>query len=715
MPIGMGRCWAIICVLTLAVTMTAPVPAQERAASSAEGGLAQVAREPGAPPTPIVAETLAGEEASLSGFVDARLHAWTDHVQGLVTALPGLPAEFAVAAARFEDGLSGRGLAEVGLLLLAFVGVGVAAELLFAWATRRATTRIETTPPATANDRIRAVLTRLMLGLARVLCFAVGSIGGFLAFSWPPQLRRVVLGYLMAVLALRVMLAVGRCLFAPDREQLRVVPMSDSAAAFWQRWSAAFVGWYAFGYVTIELLRQLGMSVPATQILAYLLGLGLLLIVLRMLWRSAAPARRVGRIVATALVVAIWVAWVVGAKIAMWVLIVGATLRAAIPVTHRAVQHLFRPAEGESATPVSIWAVVVDRGVRLLLIVAGIWVLAWALGLDLVEIAGRDTPVTRLLNGAAHAVVILLVADLLWQLVRTVIDRQLEESAPAAGGHGDDHGPQLSPDEARRRGRIRTLLPILRIVLLVVLAVMAILMALSDLGVQIAPLIAGAGVVGVAIGFGSQTLVKDIISGMFYLLDDAFRVGEYIVSGNYRGTVEGFSLRSIRLRHHRGPIFTVPFGMLGAVQNLSRDWVIDKITVGVTYDTDLDLVKKVVKQVSKEIMADPILAKGIIEPLKSQGVAAMGDFAIQVTDEVHGQARRAVRRPPRDLRQDQEGVRRQRHQVRLPDRHRGRWGRPDQPRHCAAGDRVDAEARRRIDGSGQLPRCTIPAGSRKNH
>ena len=66
--------------------------------------------------------------------------------------------------------------------------------------------------------------------------------------------------------------------------------------------------------------------------------------------------------------------------------------------------------------------------------------------------------------------------------------------------------------------------------------------------------------VGVAIGFGSQTLVHDVISGMFYLLDDAFRVGEYIVSGTFRGTVEGFSLRSVKLRHHRGPLFTVPFG-----------------------------------------------------------------------------------------------------------------------------------------------------------
>jgi hypothetical protein len=82
-------------------------------------------------------------------------------------------------------------------------------------------------------------------------------------------------------------------------------------------------------------------------------------------------------------------------------------------------------------------------------------------------------------------------------------------------------------------------------------------------------------VVGVAVGFGAQTVVKDVISGMFYVLDDAFRVGEYIQSGNYKGTVESFSLRSVKLRHQNGPIYTVPFGELGAVQNMSRDWVIE--------------------------------------------------------------------------------------------------------------------------------------------
>jgi moderate conductance mechanosensitive channel len=166
--------------------------------------------------------------------------------------------------------------------------------------------------------------------------------------------------------------------------------------------------------------------------------------------------------------------------------------------------------------------------------------------------------------------------------------------------------------------------------LFIAMIAFAAMMALASLGVEIGPLIAGAGVVGVAIGFGAQTLVRDVISGMFYLLDDAFRVGEYIQSGNYKGTVESFSLRSVKLRHHRGPLYTVPFGALGAVQNMSRDWVIDKLTVGVTYDSDLEKAKKLVKQVGKELMENPEFAPHILEPLKMQGVGEFDDFAIKL-------------------------------------------------------------------------------------
>ena len=166
--------------------------------------------------------------------------------------------------------------------------------------------------------------------------------------------------------------------------------------------------------------------------------------------------------------------------------------------------------------------------------------------------------------------------------------------------------------------------------LFVVVVVVAAMMALSAMGVEIGPLIAGASIIGVAIGFGAQTFVRDMIAGMFCLLDDAFRVGEYIQAGHYKGTIESFSIRSVRLRHHRGPVFTVPFGLLGAVENMSRDWVIDKIRIGVTYDSDIDLGKKLIKQIGLDLAADPEFTPMIIEPLKMQGVDAFGDFAVQL-------------------------------------------------------------------------------------
>ena len=240
---------------------------------------------------------------------------------------------------------------------------------------------------------------------------------------------------------------------------------------------------------------------------------------------------------------------------------------------------------------------------------------------DIGDLANRNSLAPRFLRGALVAAIVVLFADLLWNVVKAAIDTRVHEVGLP---------PETTLEEDRRRARMRTLLPILRNMLFVVIVVIAGMMGLSALGVEIGPLIASAGVVGIAIGFGAQTIVRDVISGIFYLLDDAFRVGEYIQSGNYRGVVESFSLRSVKLRHQNGPLFTVPFGALGAVQNMSRDWAVEKLTVGVTYDTDLDKARKIIKKVGQELAADPELAPGIMQPLKMQGVQAFGDFAIQL-------------------------------------------------------------------------------------
>jgi moderate conductance mechanosensitive channel len=290
--------------------------------------------------------------------------------------------------------------------------------------------------------------------------------------------------------------------------------------------------------------------------------------------------------------------------------------------TRRAVDHLLRPPGSPQLDgPPSVTAVCIERGMRALLIIGAVVVLAWGWGIPLETLAGQDTAFSRILHGVLSAIIILLVADVLWQAMKAAIDGKL-------AGAADPGLPNT--DEARRRARLRTLLPIFRNVLFVVVIVVAAMMALAAMGVEIGPLIAGLGVLGVAIGFGAQSLVRDVIAGMFYLLDDAFRVGEYIQSGNYKGTVESFSFRSVRLRHQRGALYTVPFALLGAVQNQSRDWVIDKLTVGITYDSDIDRARKLIKQIGLDLAQNPEFAPLILEPLKMQGVDAFGDFAVQI-------------------------------------------------------------------------------------
>ncbi len=121
--------------------------------------------------------------------------------------------------------------------------------------------------------------------------------------------------------------------------------------------------------------------------------------------------------------------------------------------------------------------------------------------------------------------------------------------------------------------RLETVLPILRVFLLIAIVTICGLTALSAFGVNIGPLLAGAGVLGLAVGFGAQTLVKDVITGLFYLAEDAFRKGEYIQCSGGKGVVERYSIRSVQLRHHNGPLHTIPFGSMGNITNHSRDWV----------------------------------------------------------------------------------------------------------------------------------------------
>ena len=220
------------------------------------------------------------------------------------------------------------------------------------------------------------------------------------------------------------------------------------------------------------------------------------------------------------------------------------------------------------------------------------------------------------------SVLLVVVGGLLaWEVVRIRIDRRLSEETSLPGEEMEEGG-------GAGGSRSATLLMLLRKFILSVIVVMGTLIALSALGVDIAPLIAGAGVIGLAIGFGAQTLVKDIISGVFFLIDDAFRVGDYVEAGTAKGTVEQISLRSMKLRHPRGMVFTIPYGGLKILQNFSRDYIISKLDFRVRYDADIDKIRKIIKRINKDFMADEELSQGMLSDIKSMGVRKMEDSAM---------------------------------------------------------------------------------------
>lgn len=221
--------------------------------------------------------------------------------------------------------------------------------------------------------------------------------------------------------------------------------------------------------------------------------------------------------------------------------------------------------------------------------------------------------------GALSILTIVVVAYLIWQLFKIWIDSKISAEMPN----------QEESDEGGKGGSRRaTLLLLLRKAFLSLLFVVTFMALLSALGINIIPLVAGAGILGLAISFGAQSLIADIFAGIFFLIDDAFRVGDYVDCGGTKGTVEHISLRSLRLRHHRGMVHTLPFGKINSVTNYTRDYIIMKLDIRVRYDTDVDKVRKIIKRMYLELQQDPIHGPKLIGKLKSQGVREMDDSAM---------------------------------------------------------------------------------------
>ncbi|ANT48610.1 mechanosensitive ion channel family protein [Mesorhizobium amorphae] len=559
------------------------------------------------------------------------------HIERIVRTLPLLPGQFARVRAETMADMSSKGSAGVLLLIAIFIAAGLA----LTWATYKLTRPfrlwIIAQPKDTPIGRAKKIGGRSLYSSLLIVSFALGSAGAFMLFDWPMLIREIVLTFLMAAVftwGVRTYVAallVPSFMHVESAVEVRALPVTNETADHWSYWVARIVGVFAFIAAAFVLLPGLGIDRDGMMVLSVGADFVLLLLLLLAVWRRPRTWRDGGHghtaatWLLTAYFVVLFLQRIAGLYTIFWFTFAAFFLPLAIVLTQSGVNFVLRPGSENAGRPTipAVTIAVIDRGIRMIFILAAAYLLARVWGLDMQSMRDSDTTTTLILRGLINVMVIALAADFGWSIIKALIERKLGIEMPHAV-IGEENVPTLDPQQAR----LRTLLPIIQNILLAVIVVMAVLMMLASVGIQIGPLIAGAGVVGVAVGFGAQTIVKDVISGVFYLLDDAFRVGEYITSGSYRGTVESFSLRSVKLRHHRGPLFTVPFGELGAVQNQSRDWVIDKFNITVGYDTDIDFARKLIKRIGLELAEDPEFKHWVLEPIKMQGVQEFGEYGI---------------------------------------------------------------------------------------
>jgi small-conductance mechanosensitive channel len=513
----------------------------------------------------------------------------------------------------------------------------------------------DTEPPRRAHpaaflwQRLPFVSGHLLLELLPVVAFLAGvqlvmatPLGG----SRLTQL--VLLAPLHGYALWQATLCISAALTAPKAPYLRLLPVSDAAADYLQRQIRWLSGLAFFGDAGARAGWLLGMSATAhaaaERTFLLIAHIGLAVIVVRQrkpvaAWLAelaeARHARYGKRVPLWVRLAPVWHWIALFALFASWLLllleqvgspaqVLGFLLgsiavlvlaRLASMATQRALDGLDAPDGDEAAPSGSLhgWLRAGSRlGIMLLTILAlfqvwGFSVLPWLF----------DTALGRqILGGFGTIGITLAIAIAVWELSNLSINRHLNQLRAEA--------------RVGKAARLRTLLPMLRTSLLVSILIIVGLTVLSELGVNIAPLLAGAGVLGIAIGFGSQTLVRDVITGLFLLLENVMQVGDVVTLGGLTGVVEELSIRSIRLRAEDGAVHVIPFSAVTTVTNMTRDFGHAVVETRVAITEDYDRVVALLRATFEEMRKEEMWEAEITGDLDMQGLARLDDTAMVI-------------------------------------------------------------------------------------
>ncbi len=233
------------------------------------------------------------------------------------------------------------------------------------------------------------------------------------------------------------------------------------------------------------------------------------------------------------------------------------------------------------------------------------------------------TPLLFRTGASALRIGLILIAGYVGaRLLRIGLSR-LESALIKAG-----EKTETVPGQARKR--VATLVGLLRTIAMVLLWAVVLVIVLDQIGLDVTPILAGAGIVGLAVGFGAQNIVRDLISGFFMVLEDQVRVGDVAIVNGTGGLVEAITFRTIVLRDLAGVVHVFPNGTINTLSNMTKVWSGYVIDVGVAYKEDTDHVAEVMRRVAEELRQDPALGPMILEPIEIFGVDDFADSAVVI-------------------------------------------------------------------------------------
>ncbi|HTI84604.1 MAG TPA: mechanosensitive ion channel domain-containing protein [Acetobacteraceae bacterium] len=504
--------------------------------------------------------------------------------------------------------------------------------------------------------RLPLVAARLMLELLPVLgFFAVGHLIAATSLGGDSVPRLVIIAVVDATALCGALLATARMMLSPGHPRLRLLSLSDEAAAYLMRWIRRIVIVSVFGYAAAEVGLLLGLTYAAHDGLLKAIGLldhiflGIIVIQRRRTVRNWLKApdgatgafaavrnwlARVWHWIALLVLATLWLAWVVEVPHGYQLMFRYAISLVFVAAVARVLQIALLGALDRALTPrpdlvqrfpgldvrLAMYHPVLVSVVRAFVFLAAAVTVLQFWGLGTFDWLATSRLGQHLVSSLLTLSITLLLSVAVWEAVNASIQRHLTRLTQEA--------------QVARSARLRTLLPLLRSSLLITIIIVAGMMVLSEIGVNIGPLLAGAGIIGVAIGFGSQKLVQDLITGIFLLLENAMQVGDSVTVSGLSGTVENLSVRTIRLRASDGSVHIIPFSSVTSVTNVNRGIGNASVNVAVAWREDSDHVSGVLKDIVGEMQQEPDFAKKMLSDLQLWGVDKVDGASLTITGQV---------------------------------------------------------------------------------